>query len=109
VNLHEFIESKDNRVAVDALIDLIKVEGLKDEYCEKLLGWFSAKDKSFQLSALYAAYMIHRYWLAYRPEYLVLNLNFKKIETALNSFDRKDPNFQKWIRLYDDLRLRKSA
>lgn len=100
IDLPSFVKNDDNRVAADALIDLVKIEGLTDEHTKQIASWFNSNSSAFQLSALYAAYKIYSYWIETRPEYIELNPNFKLMDAAVRKLDHTNPNFQKWLGLY---------
>jgi hypothetical protein len=109
INLQEYTNSEDNRIAADSLVDLIKLDGLTDHHTEILLGWLASKNKNFQLSALYAVYKSYRHWIETRPDYVTLNHNFKKIDSAVHKMDRSDNSLLKWIDLYYDLKKATAA
>ncbi|HEY8269981.1 MAG TPA: hypothetical protein VIG33_03780, partial [Pseudobdellovibrionaceae bacterium] len=94
----------DNRIAADSLIDLIKINGLTDEHAEILLDWLTSKNKNFQLSAIYAVCMIYRHWKTIRPDYVAVNHNFERIDSAVHKMDDSDVSLVKWIKLYYELK-----
>jgi len=100
IDLPAFVKNDDNRVAADALIDLIKIEGLTDEHTLQISTWFNSNSSAFQLSALYASYKIYSHWAETRPEYIQLNPNFKLMDSAIRKLDHTNPTFQKWLGLY---------
>lgn len=100
IDLPTFVKNDDNRVAADALIDLVKIDGLTDDHAKQIAGWFNSNSSAFQLSALYAAYRIYSYWAETRPEYIELNPNFKLMDSAIRKLDHTNPTFQKWLGLY---------
>lgn len=101
IDLPAFVKNDDNRVAADALIDLVKIEGLTDDHLKRIIGWFDSQSSAFQLSGLYAAYKIYRYWAEARPEYIQLNQNFKLMDQGIRKLDHTNPNLQKWLGLYE--------
>jgi len=109
IDLPAFVKNEDNRVAADALIDLVKIEGLTDEHAKQISSWFSSNSSAFQLSALYATYKIYSYWAEARPEYIRLNPNFQMMDTAIRRLDHTNPSFQKWMSLYDTHPSRRKA
>jgi class 3 adenylate cyclase len=109
IDLPAFIKNDDNRVAADALIDLVKIEGLTDEHAKQVTAWLNSKSSAFRLSGLYAAYKIHSHWAEARPEYIQLNPNFKLMDTTIRKLDRTNPNFQKWLGLYEDSQKQSKA
>jgi len=109
IDLPAFVKNDDNRIAADAMIDLVKIEGLTDEHAKQISSWFSSNSSAFQLSALYAAYKIYSYWVEARPEYIQLNPNFQLMDTAIRKLDHTNPNFQKWMSLYDTHPSRRKA
>ncbi|WP_413289901.1 hypothetical protein [Bdellovibrio sp. HCB337] len=110
IDLHKYIGNDDNRIAADSLIDLIKKDGLTDEHTAQITRWLTAKDKAFQLSALYVAYQVYSYWSETRPEYIGLNHNFKSIDSVIKKMDHSDVALKKWLNIYEDTQTqRKSA
>lgn len=109
IDLRHYVKSNDNRIAADAMIDLVKIEGLTDEHSAQIVRWLTSKDSAFQLSALYVAYQVYNYWTSARPEYISLNHNFKALDSAIRTMDHTNLNLQKWLALYEGVQAHRRA
>lgn len=100
IHLREYLTNEDHRVATDSLIDLVKTEGLTDEFSELLISWLQSKNSAVQVAALYAAYKVSSFWRDTNPEYVSLNPNFQTLDAAVRRLPQNHPALKKWLVLY---------
>lgn len=103
VNLKESIESKNNRIAIDSWVNLVKQEGVSEQYFAKIKTWMSGDDFAFKRSCLYAIFEVSKYFKDKKPEYYASNEVFERLQEMILRFkDSDEPELRKWAQRFAD-------